>query len=80
MVTTSTEVNPLHTFPAEGTYDVTLTTTNEAGVSKSITKAVPVGGVKPTFKAIVQNGTADDFTKNTGDNADAWDMTPNSTV
>jgi PKD repeat protein len=78
--TTSTEVSPLHTFPAEATYDVTLTTTNEAGVSKSETKAVPVGAVKPTFKAIVQNGTADDFTKNTGDNADAWDMTPNSTV
>ncbi|QXP63157.1 PKD domain-containing protein [Polaribacter sp. R2A056_3_33] len=78
--TTSTEVSPLHTFPAEATYDVTLTTTNEAGVSKSETKAVPVGAVKPTFKAIVQNGTADDFTKNTGDNADAWDMTPNSSV
>jgi PKD repeat protein len=78
--TTSTEMSPLHTFPAEATYDVTLTTTNEAGVSKSETKAVPVGAVKPTFKAIVQNGTADDFTKNTGDNADAWDMTPNSSV
>jgi PKD repeat protein len=78
--TTSTEVNPSHTFSALGVYDVTLTTTNNAGVSRSITKAVPVGGVKATFKAIVQNGTADDFTKNTGDNADSWDMTPNSTV
>jgi len=78
--TTSTEVNPLHVFPAEATYDVTLTTTNEAGVSKSETKAVPVGAVKPTFKAIVLNGTGDDFQGETGDNADAWDMTPNSTV
>ncbi|WP_284041558.1 PKD domain-containing protein [Polaribacter sp. Z014] len=78
--TTSTEVSPMHTFPAEATYDVTLTTTNEAGVSKSETKAVPVGAVKPTFKAIVQNGTADDFQGETGDNADAWDMTPNSKV
>ncbi|MBD0777282.1 PKD domain-containing protein [Maribacter sp. ANRC-HE7] len=76
----STEVNPTHTFATSGTYNVTLTTTNEAGVSKSITKAVPVGGVEPTFKAIVLNGTADDHQTETGDNADAWDMTPNSTV
>mgnify|MGYP005991308827 CR=1 FL=1 len=77
---TSTEVNPSHTYATNGTYDVTLTTTNDAGVSKSITIQVPVGGVEATFKAIVQNGTADDFTLETNDNADAWDMTPNSTV
>lgn len=77
---TSTDLNPTHTFSEERTYQITLTTTNASGVSKSITKSVPVGAVKATFKAIVQNGTADDFTKNTGDNADAWDMTPNSTV
>lgn len=29
---------------------------------------------------LVLNGTADEYTFNTGDNADAWDMTPNSTV
>ena len=79
--TTSTEVSPSHTYAALGAYDVTLTTTNNAGVSRSITKAVPVGGVKPTFKAIVLNGTADDhLIGSTSDNADAWDMTPNSTV
>ncbi|CDF80393.1 PKD domain-containing protein [Formosa agariphila KMM 3901] len=77
---TSTEVNPTHTYAADGTYDVTLTTTNEAGVSKSITQAVPVGGIEPTFKAIVLNGSCDEYSVNTGDNADAWDMTPNSTV
>ncbi|MDC7243287.1 MAG: PKD domain-containing protein [Sphaerochaetaceae bacterium] len=77
---TSTEVNPTHTYGADGTYDVTLTTTNEAGVSRSITKAVPVGGVEPTFEVVVQNSTCNDHTSNTGDNADAWDMTPNSTV
>lgn len=77
---TSTEVNPEHTFAGEGTYDVTLTTTNEAGVSKSITKPVPVGALEATFKAIVLNSTCNDWTKNTGDNADAFDMTPNSTV
>ncbi|WP_158838819.1 PKD domain-containing protein [Polaribacter sp. L3A8] len=76
----SNDVNPLHTYLAEGTYEVTLTTTNEAGVEKSETKSVPVGAVKPTFKAIVQNGTGDDFQKETSDNADAWDMTPNSKV
>ncbi|MGB5418750.1 PKD domain-containing protein [Algibacter sp.] len=77
---TSTELNPTHTYAVRGTYDVTLTTTNDAGVSKSITKIVPVGGVEPTFAAIVQNGTGDVHQNTTGDNADAWDMTPNSTV
>ena len=77
---TSTEVNPSHTYAADGSYSVTLTTTNDAGVSKSITKVVPVGGIEATFKAIVQNGTADNHQNTTGDNADAWDMTPNSTV
>ena len=76
----STDESPVHTYAVRGTYNVTLTTKNDAGVSRSITKPVPVGGVEPTFKAIVQNGTADEFTKETGDNADAWDMTPNSTV
>ncbi|WP_282123998.1 PKD domain-containing protein [Algibacter mikhailovii] len=77
---TSTEVSPSHTYAAIGTYNVTLTTTNDAGVSKSVTKPVPVGGVEPTFKVIVQNSTCNDHTKTTGDNADAFDMTPNSTV
>ncbi len=77
---TSTEASPTHTYAVAGTYDVTLTTTNDAGVSRSITKPVPVGGVEPTFKVIVQNGQCNDHTSNTGDNADAWDMTPNSTV
>jgi len=77
---TSTEASPRYTFAEEKTYDVTLTTINDAGVSRSITKAVPVGAVKPTFKAIVLNGTGDDWTTNTGDNADAWDMTPNSKI
>tara|TARA_R110002049_G_scaffold1537_3_gene11847 strand:- start:2351 stop:3823 length:1473 start_codon:yes stop_codon:yes gene_type:complete len=76
----STEVNPIHTYASDGSYDVTLTTTNDAGVSRSVTKVVPVGGIEATFKAIVLNGTFDEFTSNTGDNADGWDMTPNSTV
>lgn len=77
---TSTDASPMHTYAAAGTYDVTLTTTNSAGVSRSVTKPVPVGGIEPTFKVIVQNAQCNDHTSNTGDNADAWDMTPNSTV
>ncbi|WP_051605697.1 PKD domain-containing protein [Polaribacter sp. Hel_I_88] len=77
---TSTEKDPVHIYAATGTYDVTLTITNTANVERSITKVVPIGGVKPTFKAIVLNGTGDEFQGTTGDNADAWDMTPNSTV
>ena len=76
----STEISPTHTYTASGTYDVTLTTTNEAGVSRSITMPVPVGGIEATFAAVVLNGTFDDFQIETGDNADAWDMTPNSNV
>jgi len=77
---TSTEVNPSHTYAVLGTYNVTLTTTNAAGVSRDITKPVPVGGVEATFPAVVLNGQCNDWTANTGDNADAWDMTPNSTI
>ena len=76
----STEINPSHTFPGEGTYEVTLTTTNIEGVERSITQIIALGGIPATFPAVVLNGTFDEFTFNTGDNADAWDMTPNSTV
>ena len=39
--TTSTQASPLHTFPAAGAYDVTLTATNAQG-STSATKSVTV--------------------------------------
>ena len=76
----STDKDPSHTFSEEKTYNVTLTTTNSAGVSRSITKGVAVGAVKATKAAIVLNGTADDWTKNTSDNSDAWDMNPNEKI
>lgn len=78
---TSTEVNPVHTYAVDGTYDVILTTTNAAGVSKSITKGVPVGGVVATFAAVILNGTIDDWVPGTyhkDDNNDAWEPVPPS--
>ncbi|MFK7831905.1 MAG: PKD domain-containing protein [Winogradskyella sp.] len=77
---TSSDVNPIHTYAMAGTYDVTLTTTNEAGVERDITKPVPVGGIEPTFEVVVLNSDCNVHTNETGDNADAWDMTPNGTV
>ena len=78
---TSTEVNPSHTYAVAGTYNVTLTTTNSAGESRSTTKPVPVGGIEATFAAMILNGSIDEITgTDLNDNADAFDMTPNSTV
>ncbi|MDV7186443.1 PKD domain-containing protein [Lutibacter sp. TH_r2] len=81
--TSSTDAEPTHTFTGEGTFTVKLTATSASGddVSEQILELIdPNAAVMPTFKAIVQNGTADDFQVETNDNADAWDMTPNSTV
>lgn len=79
-VGTSTMASPTYTYAVDGTYEVTLTTANSAGETRSISQFVPVGGITATFKAIVLNPTMDEFTVNTGDNADAFDMTPNSTI
>ncbi|MEO9474784.1 MAG: PKD domain-containing protein [Cyclobacteriaceae bacterium] len=78
---TSTEKSPTHTYEADGNYDVVLTVTNSAG-SNMANEALVVGApaVAATFKAIVLNGTGDDLTIKTGDNADAFDMTPPSTI
>lgn len=72
-----TGMNPTHTYAEDGIYDVTLT-------AYSITGAMDVATaqliISEGFVVQVLNGTFDEFTFNTGDNADAWDMTPNSTV
>lgn len=78
---TSTEKSPTHTYAIDGVYNVVLTTTNIAGsntANESLTAKAPA--IPATFKAIVLNGTCDDWTTNTGDNADSWNMKPNSTI
>ncbi len=79
---TSTEVNPVHTYATAGTYDVTLTTTNAANVSNSITQQVPVGGIQATFNAVLQNADMQSYPtsqNNTNDLVDAWTIDPDNT-
>jgi len=79
---TSTEVNPIHTYAVDGTYSVTLTTANSAGVERSITMQVPVGGITPTFPAVIQNGDMETFPtsqNNNNDLVDAWTVDPDNT-
>ena len=79
---TSTEVNPIHTYALDGTYDVTLTTTNSAGVSNSVTQQVPVGGIQATFDAVIQNADMQSYPTgemNNNDLVDAWTVDPDNT-
>ncbi len=73
-----TGMNPTHTYTEDGVYDVTLTAYSVTGaIDKSIQQITVAQG----FIVQVLNGTLDDFTGiDNGDNVDAWDMTPNSTV
>ena len=72
-----TGMNPTHTYEADGIYDVTLTAYSVTGAMDQETAQLVVA---QGFIVQVLNGTFDEYTVNTGDNADAWDMTPNSTV
>jgi len=72
-----TGMNPSHTYAVDGIYDVTLTAYSVTGATDVATAQIVVTN---SFIVQVLNGTFDEFTVNTGDNADAWDMTPNSTV
>jgi len=72
-----TGMNPSHTYEADGIYEVTLTAFSITGNSDVATEQLVVS---QGFVVQVLNGTFDEYTVNTGDNADAWDMTPNSTV
>lgn len=69
--------NPSHTYAEDGIYDVSLTAYSVTGAMDVATAQIVVS---QGFVVQVLNGTFDEFTVNTGDNADAWDMTPNSTV
>jgi PKD repeat protein len=79
-----TGMNPSHTYAEDGIYTVTLT-------AYSVTNAVSIATaelvVSEGFVVQVLNGTFDLYGttpgcdgESTGDNADAWDMTPNSTI
>ncbi len=72
-----TGMNPSHTYAEDGIYTVSLTATSITGNTDVATEEIVVS---EGFVVQVLNGTFDEFTVNTGDNADAWDMTPNSTV
>ncbi len=72
-----TGMNPTHTYADDGIYDVTLTAYSLTGATDQATAQLVVS---QGFVVQVLNGTFDEYTFNTGDNADAWDMTPNSTV
>ncbi len=72
-----TGMNPSHTYTEDGIYTVSLTATSITGNSNVATEQIVVS---QGFVVQVLNGTFDEYTFNTGDNADAWDMTPNSTV
>ena len=72
-----TGMNPTHTYDEDGVYTVSLTATSVTGNTDVATADIVVS---QGFVVQVLNGTFDEFTFNTGDNADAWDMTPNSTV
>lgn len=79
-----TGMDPSHTYEEDGIYTVTLT-------AYSVTNAISIATaelvVSEGFVVQVLNGTFDLYgttagcdNESTGDNADAWDMTPNSTI
>ncbi|MDT0622007.1 PKD domain-containing protein [Croceitalea vernalis] len=72
-----TGMDPSHTYDEDGIYTVSLTATSITGNTDVETAEIVIS---EGFVVQVLNGTFDEFTVNTGDNADAWDMTPNSTV
>jgi len=72
-----TGMNPTHTYDEDGIYDVSLTASSLTGLEDvaSVQLVISQG-----FVVQVLNGTFDDHTASTSDNADSWDMTPNSTI
>ena len=71
--TSSTTANPSHTYAAAGTYNVTLTVTDNAGATNSKTQAVTVGssscgglvlcnGVAVALPSVATNGVSSNYT------------------
>ena len=54
---TSDEANPTHVYPAEGTYQVTLTVTDNHGLTHSVTKPVTVFPVTTKIMNVALAGT-----------------------
>jgi len=78
-----TSSSETYTFSADGTYTVVLTTTDSSNNVMSYSEDIVVTSstdVEATFAAVILNGTMNDWTSTTSENADAWDMTPNSTL
>lgn len=73
--TTSTEASPLHTYTVNDEYVVSLTTTNAAGISKTITKNV-IAGIVTIFapNPTIINGAFDKIAKSSGSDCacSAW--------
>lgn len=79
-----TGMNPTHTYDEDGIYTVTLTATSITGNISAATEELVVA---QGFVVQVLNGNFDLYGttdgcggESTGDNADPWDMTPNSTI
>jgi PKD repeat protein len=73
---TSSETNPSHTYSTEGTYEVTLTVTNECGTS-TVTQTVVVDNRAPvvSFSSSQQSGCAPfevQFTDNSTNDPTNW--------
>lgn len=49
---TSNDMNPAHTYTANGTYDVTLVVTNDLGCTDTLTKQVSIEGLSITNNAL----------------------------
>lgn len=77
---TSTDMNPTHTYSASGAYDVTLTIMDANGESADITQTVNVG-VIATFNAVLQNADMETYPTsemNNNDLVDAWTIDPDN--